>query len=778
MQSINSKLFFALLLSAHLTIFAISVCSGRPADASEGQYLEIARRFADNVLDKGRDHWSGRDTPLLADGINVDTGEPVVWRFRGDAFIIHNLASQQNLFRVLSGLTNLSGEETYENAAREAIRYHFDNLASPCGKLRWGGHQIINLKNLRPVGHFDANCHEFKNNFPFYELMWRVDEEKTADFIRAFWQGHVRNWRNLTMNRHAGYGGGPPPSSNMWETKFDDPEPFFAANALSFLNCGSDLIYSGGVFYGLSGEKGALNWARRLAGMYTKARHPDTGMGAYQYTRPRRRRRPPEEGPLTGRLTWDTYGDRTENQFFKSGSSHPEDEFYNPIKGKMADDGMPVAREGWMVRPGGFPWYARIQLYLGEILGVDGKSFAEDAADHLQAHAEYSYVPQKNHWLAMWADGTDATGLKNPRTGYHGPRGRVFRARNASYSDLEVYARAYRLTGRDALRQTVRSMAKGLGIGDIGEPDGGKTAFRTDAPSGSPHLVFALLELHRSHPDPDLLQLARSAADIMIEERFHNGFFLPTSEHINASFDAIEPLALITLEATLRGVPEKVPTHVGGRGFIHGRFDGLGRTYDSRAIWDQKRSAEVYLDGAPLAGTLSGSPQARNGSYLFDGRRDSVVFHDLPHYRDGDSFTIILGARALENKRFLCAYRYHLQRSAFRTRGNNSLTVQTGIKDDRWRLIAISYKGAGRGKEKTITLYVDGEIVDSDSTTGSPLSSYQSRPLSVGKTEHSGGIYAKTQIGSRIFVFNRAMDADEIGEIKADIAEQLPDHSL
>src|SRR5690606_29572436 len=90
----------------------------------ESQYLSAVKTFADNAIEKGKDRWSGKNTPLLADGINIQTGEPLEYVYDGsvgvrgeggqpDKWIIHNLASQQNFFRVLVGLTNLTGDQKY-----------------------------------------------------------------------------------------------------------------------------------------------------------------------------------------------------------------------------------------------------------------------------------------------------------------------------------------------------------------------------------------------------------------------------------------------------------------------------------------------------------------------------------------------------------------------------------------------------------------------------------------------------------------------------------------
>ncbi len=559
--------------------------------AGDDQRLETVIAFAENVFEKGRDRWSGQDTPLLVDGIDPRTGEPVVWRYDNDEFVIHNLASQQNLFRTLRGLTNLTGESRFEQVARDAFRYHFDHLRAGCGKLRWGGHQFIDLRNLNPVGHFDANCHEFKWNLPFYELMWDVDAEATAQFLRALWQGHILDWEVVALNRHARYGSGPPPTPAMWEREFADPDPFFDSNGLSFLNCGADLVFGGAMLYHLGDERPGLTWSQRLANMYTKARHPDTGMGAYQFTKPRRRQEPPAEGPLTGRLTYSSYGDRTENKYGHSGSSDPDDEFYNPIKGKMAEDGMLVAREGWVWSiSGGFPRYTLMQLFLAETIGDEAEVFAQDAADHLEAHARHAYDAEENHFRPMWSDGTDVTGLKVPRTGYgRGNRGDIYSPNRATAEHLAAYLRAARLTQRPGLWQTARDMARGFGLGDIGAEPGDEVALCAETPEPSPELIFALVELYRMAPQIQVLDAARQLADRMIEARFHHGFFLPSSTHRYANFNSEAPLAVLAVEAAIRGEPDLVPAHVGGRGFIHGRFDGRGRTTDHSAIWAVRR---------------------------------------------------------------------------------------------------------------------------------------------------------------------------------------------
>lgn len=548
--------------------------------ARAASYLETVRTFAENVQEKGRDRWSGQDTPLLADGINVDTGQPVEWIFRESdgttsRWMIHNLGTQQNLFRVLVGLTNLTGDPRHRRIAEDSLRFHFAKLQSECGLLRWGGHQFIDLRTLQPVGRFDADCHELKEQFPFYDLMWQVDPEATARFLRAFWNAHVLDWRRLDMSRHGQYG---LKLGELWRSEFVQPEPFFEGTGLTFWVAGGDLIYAGATLHRLRTEPGALAWSLRLADQYVRARHPVTGLGASQYSKPLRRKQPPD-GPLVGRLTWSDYGDRAENQF---GRDFPG-----------------VAREGWGLwfLPGSiyaagaiYTNFSLIQMEVAEALGNESGELLTNTVAGMKAYLRYAYDPETNLLRPLWADGTDLTGYVFPRTGQYGPQGTVLQATPATELHLFAYARAYRLSRDPDIWRAVRAMMKGLDLGDPGDDPRHPRELRLETRNSNPLSVFALLELHRAKAGDAYLALADRVAANLVARSFHHGFFLADAEHLNAKFDAIEPLALLSLEAARRGKPELVPTFSGGGGYIHGQFDDLGRVYDLQAIWAVKRA--------------------------------------------------------------------------------------------------------------------------------------------------------------------------------------------
>src|SRR5690606_29904153 len=127
---------------------------------------------------------------------------PVTWQSQGEQWIISNAANQQNLFRTLVGLSRLSGDDRYIEAARQATAYALQHLRY--GDLMcWGGHMAYDLQAKKAVHASDkGQQHELKCHYPFYELMFEVDHIETQTMIEAMWESHVTDWNTLEFSRH------------------------------------------------------------------------------------------------------------------------------------------------------------------------------------------------------------------------------------------------------------------------------------------------------------------------------------------------------------------------------------------------------------------------------------------------------------------------------------------------------------------------------------------------------------------------------------------------
>ena len=563
----NSMLFTRRWL--HVILLAAAVAStafGRADTVSDqdAARLQLVKDYADTVLKDAADRYHpGNPSPLLAGGINVYTKEQLKWIFpesvdfpNGRVAVWSDFAVQQNLMRVLSALTNLTGDPKYKDSAKAQYAYYFAHLQDKSGLLQWGGHRFVDLLTLSGVGMRDGppdSPHELKNAYPYYELMYEVNPAATAKFITAFWNAHVFNWRTLEVSRHGQYGHEPGP---RWGNTFDNPAPFFETLGLSFLDAGNDLIYSGAMLYKLTGDKGALLWTRRLADQYVKARDPRTGLGAYQFTQPRQQHPPPTDQTRND-YTFSEYGDRAKRQF---GPDFP---------GHLVLEGTILfSQQATTI----YCDNALMQIQVANTLGDAGKDMVEATHVGMDAFVNHALIPDKNLLRPMLTDGTDLSGFAIKRYGYYGREGRVLDPYPASPEFMLSYARAYMLTGDATLWKMARSSARAFGLGDIGETPGKSIQLNLATDNANSYALFSVLDLYQQTHAAEYLQLARVIGNNVVKQRFHHGYFTPYEDTIVANINAIEPYALLALDAAIKGMPEKVPYFINGFGFYAGFY--------------------------------------------------------------------------------------------------------------------------------------------------------------------------------------------------------------
>ncbi|MCG7783073.1 pectate lyase [Lelliottia amnigena] len=543
-----------------LTVGILSVFSFS-ALAQDSERLSSVKLFADTVLDKAGDRY-GHNTPLLADGVDPRTGKQMEWIFPdGKAAVLSNFSAQQNLMRVLVGLTHLTGEAKYKQRAEANVRYYFDHYQDPSGLLLWGGHRFIDLRTLEPQGPSEKErVHELKNAYPYYDLMFAVNDKATARFIKAFWNAHVYDWKTLETSRHGEYGKA---MGSLWQSDFEQQPPFFATKGLSFLNAGNDLIYSASLLYQYDRDAGALKWSKLLAEQYVLPRDKKTGLGVYQFTQALKR-----ADTLDDSDTHSKYGDRAQRQF-------------GPELG-------PDALEGNMLLKGRtstlYSENALMQLALAKQLGNDGNDLKKWTLDGLKAFATYAYDEPTNTFRPMLANGTDLSGYVLKRDGYYGKKGITLKTYPAGNEFLLSYARAWTLEPDRAIWRVARGIAKGQNLGDIGEPGGAKLALNMQTDNHEPYAIFALIDLWQATGQKAYLTLADRVGQNILNTQRVNGFFVDDPQAEFANIDHIAPYALLALEAAFNNKSDAVAPFLNGAGFTEGAYrmsDGTVR-YSTR----------------------------------------------------------------------------------------------------------------------------------------------------------------------------------------------------
>lgn len=248
--------------------------------------LGIALAYADKVLKVGTDKNNG--TPLLADGIDVATGDFATWKYPDEEPIeTSNLANQSILMKSLDGLSNLTGIKTYKNKVNDIYEYYLNHLVSANNMLYWGGHTTFDIKtgtvsHARP----DSNTHELKNQMVFFEPFFDINSNLASTIVKSTWAGHMRSFETLLFSRHASYSKSID-LSKTWEnidSFINSTEPVISTGDLPFRNTGNDLIMLACELYEKTGDQKALIWAQRLLQKYIMARDPVTNLGTGFYS--------------------------------------------------------------------------------------------------------------------------------------------------------------------------------------------------------------------------------------------------------------------------------------------------------------------------------------------------------------------------------------------------------------------------------------------------------------------------------------------------------------
>lgn len=522
------------------------------------QMLDYLAGYADTILSRYRDPYHG--TPLFFDGADSTTGRPVTWRnVDGTDWEPSNLASQQNLFRFFCGLSNLTGEGKYKEAALDATAWHLSHTDSS-GLLRWGGHSFLDLKTLNPAGPENKNMvHELKHHYPFYELMYEANPKAASRLIKAVWNAHIDNWDTLELSRHGTYGRDFQ-EEGFWDKPMNrDLEILREAKGLSFVNVGNDLIYAAGMAFQAEKDPKALEWAEFMAWQYVRTRYPATGLGCYQFNRPVKREEAPtdENDP---RFTFSFFGDRAQRQF-------------GPEYGE-------VAQEAWVLfkmdpdalngPEGIYSDSGLAQVTMARQLGERGKTLLDWTVSGMAAWAHYAYVPETNEIKPMFADGKDLTGHVFQRRGYFGQKGWVFERKPINTISFLAYATAWAVSGMQELWPTVAAMARNFGLGEWNPADPNTPKVNLQTRANDAQLLFGVLEVYRATQVPAYLALAKALGESIFSQRAHRGLLLPSARHIYCRFDDPEALALLSLYATLEGKAEQVPVFRSKGGYIHG----------------------------------------------------------------------------------------------------------------------------------------------------------------------------------------------------------------
>lgn len=523
------------------------------------------KTYLDNVLANGRDTYKdkkGGATPLFLNGINSDNGEPLIWlNGDGEKFLLSNFASQQNLMRTLVGMTNLSGATKYKKAAVDATKYMFKNYSSQNGLLYWGGHAFIDLATGETHFPFkETLSHELKQAYPYYQLLAEVNPEGFESFLTGMWNGHITDWKKLEFNRHATF---TKEVGKVWENPILDFPSMFKSRKLPFLDAGLDMYYAAAMYYKSSGNKQALEFSKALANQYVKARFPETGLGGWIY--------------ILYIVSSDPSDTRSADRVWQA---------YGPQLGDNA-----IMAYGWLDNGFQYGKVPYMGFYLYDMLGEDGREFADWALSGLKAYVKYAYDPVEKNFKPMLADGIDRTGFINEHeTNMSAPKGTVFgRYGLDPHGFMALSAAVNYDRSSTELWQVVRDFGIQYGLGDFGDNMDAVPQVNLETNIDDPVWLFAVLDLYKYTEKEEYLNLARKIGDNLVANHFNNGYFTRGKDYNWCWFNSTEAHALLKLHSYIVGSPDAVADYIGSRAYTEG-----GIYYPNGEKTDYGREFQYY----------------------------------------------------------------------------------------------------------------------------------------------------------------------------------------
>jgi pectate lyase len=503
--------------------------------------------------------------PLFADGIDIAGNQPLASE---GGTVICNFAFQQYLMRGLTGLSDYTGDPKYRTAAGEATAYVLEHLVNEkSGLIHWGGHAFWDLRKDGPA-FSPHDSHELKCVFPFYELFYEVDPERTKRYIEAVWKAHVDlSDESFLFGRHA-------------KMNADISRPRrIRPGELAFSNTGADLIYAAAFLHQKTRDRMWLSRAVGLAESIHALNDPRTGLS-------------PE---ILDVLRDPDFCRRVDSEQLRVERSREH-----------------TGRLGGRARQ-----FALAQLAASQMLTDESaRRLVDWTVADLLAYARHGYDDGERGAASGGRQPADKSGGSRPRLaefftrserGFYGML-RTETGKRIRFSEVEwspgfyfppckfqknlglpilfhAYARAYRLRNHDGLLQTAKTCLDLLGM-----KPGTSRVDLTGIPEGmrnsdmAAQLIQGLLELHEATRDPWYQNAARQIADQSLRLFFDGDYFVAwPGEFRQSPVNLAIPLALLRLAAALERKSVDLPVDPGGLGmepnwnycisYIDGDFD-------------------------------------------------------------------------------------------------------------------------------------------------------------------------------------------------------------
>jgi Periplasmic pectate lyase len=200
--------------------FLVLAAPALAAPAVPPDFLQVVRRYADTMIEHGRDTYGPQKSGLLLSALDRMTLTPLQVRpaapggiRRGDrpgrAWVEMNGANpmlDQNLLQVFYALSEITGDPRYARVADEELSWFFNHALSPrTSLLPWGEHLSWDVVLDVPISGGDEMMHEFAGPWVLWEQCFNLVPEPSRRFALGLWEHQIANHTTGAFDRHAPY---------------------------------------------------------------------------------------------------------------------------------------------------------------------------------------------------------------------------------------------------------------------------------------------------------------------------------------------------------------------------------------------------------------------------------------------------------------------------------------------------------------------------------------------------------------------------------------------
>jgi Periplasmic pectate lyase len=190
------------------------------APVPKSPYLTLVYRYADTLLEHGRDTFGPRKTGLFLSALDRDTLRPLTNRppaptgvREGDRvgelngpLVGANPQHDENLLRLLEVLSGLSGRAKYKSAADGALQSFLNETASPeTSLLPWGEHLSWDVLRDQPCSPHGEPIHEFFRPWMLWDRCFDLAPDASRRFALGLWEHQIADPATGAFDRHALY---------------------------------------------------------------------------------------------------------------------------------------------------------------------------------------------------------------------------------------------------------------------------------------------------------------------------------------------------------------------------------------------------------------------------------------------------------------------------------------------------------------------------------------------------------------------------------------------